>query len=320
MILLVTISIAFFTIALYKLESSHHNQLLHLNSHQHSLNVAYSVCVKQLAKLKEKQWDNRFFKNKPFIVANQKLFGITYDVCVEDYNPAAYIFNVKVRTVIAGKASLFYWRQKYITNMLDFTKLSIPIFFGNMPPELFEQEKKLELDRLVDKKLENLEKNREEAEKINGTIRNTGNSADALEVIAAVPPGKSGQILDGVVTRPEQSSLNTKPSTSDKVGIESIINTLDGLIADVDKIKFPNKGTVSTGNGSNLHIRDEPWGTIIGKLPDNTTVDVNGLRGDFFEVSFGTSSGYCHINFMAVPGHIPSMKSPPYPPGVDRTY
>lgn len=319
MILLATLSVAFFIISLFQLESSHREQLLHLNSFQHSLNVAYSITVEQLAKLKENQWAERFFRDKPFIEMNKKLFGSAYDVCVEDYNTADYTFNIKIRTTTAGKTNLFYWRQKYIPNMLDFTKLTIPIFFGDLEPELFEPSKKSELDKLVDEKLKNLEKNREKAGQISGSIIKTANPVDALEKIAAIPPGKAGSILGGSILRPSEVALNTKESTADKIEIKSIINSLDGLVADVDKIKYPNKGTVST-NGGNLHVRNKPWGTIVSQLPDNSVVDVKGLRGDFFEISLGGSYGYCHINYMAVPGHIPSMKSPPFPPGVDRTY
>lgn len=251
----------------------------------------------------------------------QKLFGSTYDLCVEDYCPASFTFNIKIRTHTAGKSNLFYWRQKYIPNMLDFTKLTIPIFFGDADPDLFEPGKKNELDKIVDDKLEKYEKNRDKAKKIAEKITKSANPDDALDKIAAIPPGKEGQSQDGNELRPESSSVNTKPSSADKVEVESVISSIDDIVADVDQIKFPTKGTVAYDSGLNLHIRAEPWGDIIAQIPPGASgFDVLGLRGDFFEVSYGGVTGYSHINFIAVPGHTPSNESPPYPPGVEKNF
>lgn len=321
MILLATLSVAFFIITLFQLESSHRDQLMHLNTYQHSLNVAYSVCVEQLAKLKEKQWDQRFFKDKPFIEVNKKLFNSTYDVCVEDYNPASFTFNIKIRTTSAGKSNLFYWRQKYVPNMLDFTRLTFPIFFGELEPELFETAKKSEVDKIVDEKLEKLKKNSIVAEKITDGIANTANSADALRKIAAIPPGKEDQIQGGTKLRPPDSTIATKASESEKVALETIVNSLNGVIANVDQINFPTNGTVAYDSGLNLHIRSEPWGDIIAQIPPGASgFPVLGMRGDFFEVSYNGVVGYSHMNFIQVPGHTPSNENPPIPPGVETNF
>lgn len=319
MILLATLSIAFFIITLNQLETSHRDQLMHLNTYQHSLNVAYSVCVEQMAKLKEKQWDERFFKGKPFIAVNQKLFNSTYDVCVEDYNPADFTFNVKIRTTSAGKSNLFYWRQKYIPNMLDFTKLTVPIFFGDLEPELFEPARKAEVDKIVDEKLENFKDNKIVAEKINKELINTANPEDALDKIGALPPGKSDQTLDGNSLRPGNLQIATKPSTSDKIEIKNVIDELNGLVEIVDQIKYPAEGANITETVP-LRIRDNPWGEIIGKIPPGGKFVVIGMREDFFELTYNGITGYSHMNYVQVPGHTPSGIEPPHPPGVDEVF
>ncbi|MEW6708990.1 MAG: hypothetical protein AB1403_04140 [Candidatus Riflebacteria bacterium] len=321
LILLATISIAFFVLTLFQLESSHRDQLMHLNAYQHSLNVAYSVCVEQLAKLKEKQWDSRFFKDKPFIEVNKKLFNSTYDVCVEDYNPASFTFNIKIRTTSAGKSNLFYWRHRYIPNMLDFTRLTIPIFFDDLESELFEPARKSEVDAIVDKKLENFAKNKDKAEQINKEIISSGNPTDALDKIAAVPPGKAGKIMGGNSLRPDNSQIATKPSTAEKVDLETIVNSLDTVVENVDQIKFPTRGIVSYDSGLKLHIRTEPWGEIIAQIPPGASgFLVSGMRGDFFEVTYNGVTGYSHMNFIEVPGHTPSNEDPYIPPGVETNF
>lgn len=321
LILLATLSIAFFIITLFQLESSHRDQLMHLNTYQHSLNVAYSVSVEQLGKIKEKQWENRFFKGKPFIELNKNLFNSSYDVCVEDYNTASLTFNIKIRVTTAGKANLFYWRHKYIPNMLDFTRQTIPIFFDDLEPELFETSKKSQVDKLVDDKLKNYENNKAKAQQINDLISKSGNPLDALEKIAAVPSGLSGKILNGNSLRPPAGRLETKPSSAEKAKLDTVSNALDGVIDPLDKIKFPTRGTVTYDSGLNLHIRNEPWGDIISQLPPGASgFVVSGMRGDFFELTYNGVTGYSHKNFIEVPGHKPSNESPPIPPGVDTNF
>lgn len=317
MILLATLSVAFFIITLYQLESSHRTQLMHVNTYQHSLNVAYSVCVAQIAKVKEAQWDSRFFKNKPFIEVNKKLFNSTYDVCVEDYNTASFTFNIKIRTTSAGKSNLFYWRQKYVPNMLDFTRLTIPIFFDDFEPELFEVTKKSEIDKIVDEKIENFAKNQNTAKKINEKVINSSNPGEALAKIGAVSSDNAAQVLDNALPRAPVVALTIKGSDFEKIELDSIMNSISGVIDNVDYIKFPALGNLSYDSGLNTNVRSEPWGSVIAKLPAGATgINVIGMRGDFFELNFNGIHGYSHINFIAVPGHIPSNEHPPMPPGV----
>lgn len=319
LILLATISIAFFTITLVQLQSSHRDQLLHLNTYQQALNIAYSANVDVLGELREKQWANRFFKDAPVIKTAQNLFGATYDICVEDYNTASYTFNVKIRTTIGSKKNLFYWRQRYIPNMLDFTRMTLPVFFGEYPPELFEIAKKSEIDQLVDDALNTAIGNKDKALQIAKLISKQLTSGDALKQLAALPAGKSlSDIKDASTARPAAENPPTEASLAEKTKPSAIIAELTNLINPLDTTSFdPPKPGKSMTIGDDLMLRDAPWGNIIDKIPPQTSgLQVIGLQGDFFELIYNGTTGYSHINWISIPGHTPLCVEPPRPPGV----
>ncbi len=314
LILMATLSIGFFTMTLVQLQSSHHDQLKHLNNYQHALNLAYSVNVEVLSELREKQWEERFFKDKPVYRMNQKLFGGTYDLCVEDYDTNEYTFNVKIRTTIGDRKSLFYWRQRYIPNMLDFTRLSFTVAFGEYDPDLFEPAKKSEIDKIVDDKLKNAVDNYEEAAKIAETLKKEPTLGAVIEKLGALPPGVSiGQIKGESQIRPSAPVLGTQASNQPKTKVTDALNDLTNLVDPVDRLDLPAPGR-SVCN-SNLMIRAEPWGSVKGMIPPGASCEVLGLQGDFFEIDYNGLNGYSHMNWMAVPGHTPSRVEPPRPPG-----
>lgn len=315
LILLASLSIGFFTITLIQLQSSHRDQLMHLNSYQYALNLAYSVNVEVLSELRENQWANRFFKGTPVNRLNKKKFGGIYDLCVEDYDAANYTFNVKIRTNIGEKKNLFYWRQRYIPNMLDFTRMTLPIFFGEFAPEMFESGKKTELDKLVDEKLKTAVDNADKSKQIIQKAKKEPTIGNVLKEIGAIPPGKESLLKDGNQLRPPDKVLATKTSTEEKTPASEVLQSIKDVVEAVDSIVLPAKGK-SVLTSYDLMIRDEPWGKVIGDIPPGTeNIDVLGMRGDFFEVSYNGKTGYSHMNYVAVPGHTPSGVEPPRPPG-----
>lgn len=314
LILMATISIGFFTLTLVQLQSSHHDQLQHLNDYQHALNLAYSVNVEVLSELRQKQWDERFFKDKPVYRYNQKLFGGTYDICIEDYDTAQYTFNVKIRTTQGDRKNLFYWRQKYIPNMLDFTRMSYTVSFGEYSPEQFEPAKKSEIDKMVDDKLKSAEENREEAIEIAKSLKKEPTLGAVIKKLGALPPGTDPGVIKGESQlRPSSPVLGTQASNQPKIKATEVLDELKKLVDPVDRLDLPTAGR-SICN-SDLMIRSEPWGSIVGTMPPGASCEVLGLQGDFFEVSRNGTSGYSHINYIAVPGHTPSGVEPPRPPG-----
>lgn len=316
LILLATISVAFFIITLVQLQSSHQNQLQHLNTYQQALNVAYSVNVDILGELREKQWANRFFKGKPVIRTGQKLFGTTYDVAIEDHEPDQHTFNVKIRTTIGEKRNLFYWRQRYVPNMLDFTRVTFPVFFGEFTPELFEPGKKAEIDKLVDDTLKKAADNQDKADEIAKLVGSKKTPGEVLNEIGALPPGKSAaSIKESTRQRPVIAKVPTQPSSVAKPKPSEILEDINSLVEPIDTIPFPATGR-SVCSTSDLMIRDAPWGNVIGQIPPLAGgLNVTGLQGDFFEVTYQGKTGFSHINWVAVPGHTPSGVEPPRPPG-----
>ncbi len=316
-ILLATLAIGFFTITLAMLQSSHKDQLMHLNSYQRALNIATSVCVTQLAELKEKQWEYRFFKDKPVIKANQELFNGKYDYCIEDYNLASKTFNIKVRVNIAGKKSLFYWRYQYITNMLDFSRLVIPIFFDQFPEELFDNTKKGILDGKVDSQLIKREQNKAKAQKISKIIRKEKTPAEILKKLGAIPAKGVAGLKDKDSARSDKDKIDLVKSSTPKTDITKAVSELNDLISNVDELKLPAIGS-NIDESFPIRLRESPWGTYIAKIPPSASnIKVLSIQGDWFEVIYNGVSGYAHINFIAVPGYVPSGIEPPYPPGVD---
>lgn len=314
LILMATLSIGFFTLTLFQLQSSHQDQLKHLNNYQHALNLAYSVNVEVLSELREKQWSERFFKDKPVYRMDQKMFGGTYDLCVEDYDTGQYTFNVKIRTTLGDKKHLFYWRQRYVPNMLDFTRLTFTVAFGEYDPELFEPARKSEVDKMVDDKIANADNNRDKAEKIAEALKKEPTIGSIIKKLAALPPGTDPTQVKGEnQLRPSAPVLGTQASNNPKEKITDALTELSKLIDPVDRIDYPKTG--SNACNTNLMIRSEPWGTVIGKIPPGAPCEVLGLRGDFFEINYNSKNGYSHINWISVPGHTPSLVEPPRPPG-----
>ncbi len=317
LILLATLSISFFIITLVQLQSSHQSQLQHLNSYQQALNVAYSVNVDIIGEIREKQWANRFFKAKPVIRTGQKLFETSYDVAIEDHNPDEYTFNVKIRTTIGDKRNLFYWRQRYVPNMLDFSRVVFPVFFGEFSPELFEQAKKNEIDKLVDETLKKAADNQAKVDDIVKIISKKTTPEDVLRELGAIPPGKSvTDLMEGTKARPQTVSLPIKTSTTNKKKPKDVLGDLDdNLDKTIDTTDYPTTGKIVEDYWS-VMLRDEPWGNVIGKIPPLTTgLNVTGMRGDFFELNYNGKTGYSHKNYVWIPGHTPSGIEPPRPPG-----
>ncbi|EKD81895.1 MAG: hypothetical protein ACD_39C01583G0001, partial [uncultured bacterium] len=305
LILMATLSIGFFTMTLVQLQSSHHDQLQHLNNYQHALNLAYSVNVEVLSELREKQWDERFFKGNPVYRYDQKLFGGTYDVCIEDYDTAEYTFNVKIRTTLGDSKNLFYWRQKYIPNMLDFTRLTFTVAFGEYSPEMFEPAKKSEIDKIVDDKIKKAKDNREEAIEIAENLKKEPTLGAVISKLGALPAGTDiSQIKGESQLRPSAPVLGTQPSNQPKTKVTEALSDLTKVVDPVDQLNLPAGGR-SICN-SDLMIRSEPWGTVVSTIPPGGAVDVVGLQGDFFEINRNGTNGYSHINWIAVPGHTPS--------------
>lgn len=316
LILLATIAVAFFIITLVQLQSSHQNQLQHLNSYQQALNVAYSVNVDVLGEIREKQWANRFFKGTPVIRTGQKLFGTIYDIAIEDHETAQSTFNVKIRTTIGDKRNLFYWRQRYVPNMLDFSRVTFPVFFGEFSPELFEPAKKTEIDKLVDDTLKIAQDNESKENEIVKIVEKKKTPAEILNELGALPAGKTASNIKGAdKVRPVLTKVPTEPSASAKPKPSEIISEISSLIEPIDTISMPatGKNILTT---SDLMLRDVPWGKVIGQIPAQTIgLNITGIQGDFFELTYGGQTGFSHINYISIPGHTPSGVEPPRPPG-----
>jgi hypothetical protein len=161
--------VGLFIVTTTQIQHSNRLQINHLNDYQKSFNIAYSALVELLADLQKKQWKNRSFKTNPEIYSRE-IFGGRFYLKAEDYDPDNYIFNVKIRTKTDKKYSLYYWRLKYIPSLLDFTRLTIPLYFSHFPAKGTDDDFTRyddEVDSDLEKCKDNWDKAREIAEELN---------------------------------------------------------------------------------------------------------------------------------------------------------
>jgi uncharacterized protein YgiM (DUF1202 family) len=66
-------------------------------------------------------------------------------------------------------------------------------------------------------------------------------------------------------------------------------------------------GRVSTG-GATLNVRTGAWGSIVGSLSDNATVNIVGESGDWYKISYKGATRYVHKNYVST-GSSPAKSS-----------
>lgn len=132
MVLLATLSVGLFIVTLTQLQSSTKTRFAHLNDYQRAFNIAYSALVEELGNIQVNQWSNRTFVAGP-VAYTRDLFGGRYNLLIEDYDVDKNLFNTKIRVHYADRYFLFYWRLKYVPDLLDFSKFTIPVYYGEFP-------------------------------------------------------------------------------------------------------------------------------------------------------------------------------------------
>ncbi|MDN5280306.1 MAG: hypothetical protein PWR01_4271 [Clostridiales bacterium] len=222
MILFATLAVGLFIATLTQFQASTRLKYQHLNSYQTAFNIAYSALVEVLADIQSRQWSNRIFKGAAKS-SSAGLFGGTYDLWVEDYDTSKYLFNVKVRVNYRNKNHLFYWRMKYNPNLLDFTNLFVPIYFGEFDEEKSDPVDLDDLDKIVDEKLKRQEENQDKAREIVRKIKPAPTIEDALKVIGI----DKDNIKGGDTERVPEPQI-------DVTGDDLPLKELQQLIEDVD--------------------------------------------------------------------------------------
>lgn len=222
LILFATLAVAGFILTLSQFQSANRVKFQHLNDYQSAFNIGYSALVEVLADIQKKQWSNRSFKSGPKD-KSANLFGGSFNLRVEDYDVAAFLFNVRVRVTYKSKNHLFYWRIKYNPNLLDFTNLFVPICYEDLQNNTSASSD--DIDTLVDKILENRVANRDKARQIADNLKPSPTIADALKKVGinpGAPPGK-----DSDVPRPAPQPVVIPPAALDLKELAELVAAPD---------------------------------------------------------------------------------------------
>lgn len=220
-ILMATLSVGLFIVTLSQMQSATKARFAHLNDYQRGFNIAYSALVEVIAEIQTRQWSNRAFKDSP-VAYTRSLYGGTYSLLIEDHDPDKYIFNAKIMVKYEKRVYLFYWRLKYIPDLLDFARFTIPVYYGEFPPDTGDMTDFDSIDKIVDAELDRKKANRDKAMATGKAIDSKDNLDDALDVIALDPPG----VMDGEKIRPPKEELVV---TSGDILSEQIISLINEI-------------------------------------------------------------------------------------------
>ncbi len=185
LILLATMAVGMFIITMTQFQSSNRLKYQHLNDYQTAFNIAYSALVEVLADIQTKQWSNRSFKSKP-LDRSAALFGGNFEMRVENHATVEFAFNVKIRVTYKSKRHLFYWRLVYNPNILDFTRLFVPVYYEDFTDPAAVPS---DLDEQVDKLIRQREENQPKVREIAKVIKDAPKVADALKKVGISPDG-----------------------------------------------------------------------------------------------------------------------------------
>lgn len=186
-VLMATLAIGLFIVTLSQLQKSTKAQFKHLNEYQRAFNIACSALVEALADLQTKQWNNRSFKNSP-VVYTKEIYGGQFNLKAENHS-VENVFNVVIRVKYSEKYFLFYWRLKYVPDLIDFTTLTIPLYHTQFPGAKGDSSDFDGLNAKADKDLEKASENYIKVHKIAEIVNNKDSLNEVLQTLGVKLPG-----------------------------------------------------------------------------------------------------------------------------------
>lgn len=231
-ILMATLAVGLFIVTLTQLQKSNRTQFSHLDEYQQSFNIAYSALVELQASLKKQQWENRSFKGKP-VTYTQDLFGGTFNLMAEDFDPDNFIFNVKIRTRIDKKYQMFYWRLRYVPDLLDFTRLTIPLYFSHFPAT-GKSKDFTDFDLKVNSELKKCQDNWPKAKEIAKIL---GDKDDYRKIIDGLGIPVDSEVPDNTQTRITPEQFTPTPIQLEPADLFDTVQKSPGIVKpSIDKI------------------------------------------------------------------------------------
>lgn len=222
-ILIVTLSIGAFFVVVTQMQMSNKSRFVHLNDYQRAFNIAYSSMVTALADLMKVQWSNRSFALAP-AVTNASLYGGKYNLLIEDQDTDEKTFNVKIRVDYNEKIYLYYWRLRYVPDLLDFTSFTIPQYFAQLDGTTLDDLNAADL--IIENDLKKRDENQDKAFELAKRIDSAQDTKSILDLFG-IP---SEETLDADQTRPPDVPLEVETDDLPAEDLVEIVETTEGAV------------------------------------------------------------------------------------------
>ncbi len=187
--LFILLGIGLLSFSLSTVSRSYLGQVQHMNRNQLVYNIAFSVYSKVMMRIREKPWQERFFRGTPFSERNQSLFEGTYDCFVIDAPGHEFQADIYVKAAAYGHEQTYLWRILYQDDLLDISNRVFNIFFSGIDPNFFptgaQSSFAPELEKILKERKENLPKALDKARQIVSLPKVN----DVAPILDARPPG-----------------------------------------------------------------------------------------------------------------------------------
>jgi len=138
LIIMAALSMAFLIFYVRSMSSGYSNQILHVDETLRTRAIADSALSEVLAKVRLKPYNERFFSPSPYQAMNVSLLDGSYDVFVCDTPQKPNCADILIMAKYNRAKSLYFWRYKFETTLLDPWGKMYPIVFSPLKPELSE--------------------------------------------------------------------------------------------------------------------------------------------------------------------------------------
>jgi len=196
LIILGILSMAFFGMILYSLSGNYSSQVQHIDEVNRVRAIGEAVSSMIIAKLREKPFEERFFKNKPYQESDQKLLNGIYDLYIEDDPTNQGCFDLYVRASFGRARKTYFWRIKHEESILDSLGKAYSIIFLQLEPQNFPTPRTNPFLSQIRDMLKQRRANESDASKSSATISSLDKLADVISVLNANPPGHIAQPFD----------------------------------------------------------------------------------------------------------------------------
>lgn len=186
--ILASLSVALFIATLTTMNRGFRTNLHKLDTNQAMFNAAFSAYSNVLAKLREKSWDQRFFKDAPYIKNNVVFDRSHYSYQVFNTPGKEFQTDLYVKVTLQGDSRVYFWRFLYIDDILDTSGRAYPlVFIEGIESELPVSSIDAIVKGILDKRKQNQPIAQNKA-KLANTLTNVN---DVAEIVSATPGGRA---------------------------------------------------------------------------------------------------------------------------------